>query len=676
MILRDGLMAFTVAMLIVSVALFARRVLAIQSVMNAARSVTRTDRIGERVRSVVEHVIFHRRMLRITLSGVLHYFIFSGFVILLIDIVETVGEIFFPGFTVGPILAPLVDIWIILVAVGILLALYNRLVLRPERFEGSDEKDAYLILGLIGAIIVGIVIHDSFYPFVAAKVLHVPDPVARSHFLGFALSRLWVALGWTGPVAASIGYAAGYVLDIGVVLAFLAYLPYSKHFHIFAAVPNIFLRNLHPKGELVAAPVEESMAIRTYQDLTWKDIADLYTCTECGRCQAVCPAHAAGQPLSPKMVILKMRDALNERMAAGTLRDEGQPSLAGGVISAEELWACTTCGACQEACPVFIEHVPKIVGMRAALLEDGEIDANAQKVLVAWDRQGNSFGQPARKRPAWAKNIDVPIKDARREPVEWLWFVGDFASLDARVQRLTALIAQLLHHAGIDFGILYESEVNAGNEALRLGEYGLFESLAQKNIKTLEEAQYQHIFTTDPHSLNALKNEYPKFGFHAEVKHYTEAFLDWIDRGRLPLNQPVPIRATYHDPCYLGRWNGITEAPRQLMKRLGVDLVEMPRHGVQSFCCGAGGGRIWMDETGITDRPANQRIREALALPDVPFFVVACPKDVSMFSASVTAMGVESQLRVVDMADLLALAVGLDAADNSLMPDSGSVSVS
>ncbi len=673
MILRTGLMAMTVAMMVVSVALFLRRVLAIQAVMKTARPANRTDQIGRRLKSVVEHVVFHRRMLRITLSGVLHYFIFSGFVILLIDIVETVGEIFFPGFTVGPILAPLVDIWVIIVALGIVLALYNRIVLRPERFEGSDEKDAYLILGLIGAIIVGIVIHDSFFPFVAAKVLHVPDPVARAHFLGYALSRLWVALGWTGPVAASIGYAVGYLLDMGVVLAFLAYLPYSKHFHIFAAVPNIFLRNLRPKGELVPAPIEDTMAIRTFQDLTWKDMHDLYTCTECGRCQAVCPAHAAGQPLSPKMVILKLRDALNERMAAGTLNDPDQPSLAGGVISQEELWACTTCGACQEACPVFIEHVPKIAGMRAALLEEGVVDPNAQKVLVSWDRQGNSFGQPARKRPAWAKNIEIPIKDARKEPVEWLWFVGDFASLDPRVQKLTQRIAELLTHAGIDFGILYESEVNAGNEALRVGEYGLFEALAQKNLKALEKAQYQRIFTTDPHSLNALKNEYRKFGLNAEVKHYTEAFLEWIDAGTIAVRQPVPIRATYHDPCYLGRWNNITEAPRTLLGRLGVQLVEMPRHGAESFCCGAGGGRIWMDETGITDRPANQRIREALGLPDVPFFVVACPKDVSMFSASVTAMGVEDKLRVVDMADLLAVAVGLDTADDSLLEAAGSL---
>lgn len=293
----------------------------------------------------------------------------------------------------GRILAPLVDIWVILVLVGIVLALYNRLVIKPARFHGSDEKDAFVILGMIAAIVIGIVIHDSFYPFVAKEVFHVADPVAREHFLGYALSRLWVRLGWTGPTAASVGYAIGYLLDMGVVFLFLAYLPYSKHFHIFAAVPNIYMRKLGPVGELVTRVPEDTIAIKTFEDLSWKDIFDLYTCTECGRCQAVCPAHNAGQPLSPKMVILELRDALNDHLAKGG--DLSLP-LAGGVVSREELWACTTCGACQEACPVFIEHVPKIVGMRAALLEEGDIDPNAQKVLTSWDRQGNSFGQPPR----------------------------------------------------------------------------------------------------------------------------------------------------------------------------------------------------------------------------------------------------------------------------------------
>ncbi len=382
MVLRTVLEALTAVMLLSSLALFGRRVRAIAGVMKKARPIVRTDRVGERLASVVEHVLLHRRMFRITFSGILHFFIFSGFVVLLIDIVETIGEVFIPGFTVGPVLATIVDVWDVVVLVGIAMAVYNRVVIKPERFAGSDEKDAFLILGLITAIVSGIIVHDSFYPFLAREVFHVPDPVARAHFLGWGLSRLWIALGWTSPVAAGAGYTLGYLLDIGVVFGFLAYLPYSKHFHIFSAVPNIFVRNLRPLGELVPKVPEESIAVRSFQDFHWKDILDLYTCTECGRCQAVCPAHAAGQPLSPKMVILKLRDALNERIAAGGWQEApAAPALAGGVVSPEELWACTTCGACQEACPVFIEHVPKIGGLRSALLEDGRGDVDS---LVHW----------------------------------------------------------------------------------------------------------------------------------------------------------------------------------------------------------------------------------------------------------------------------------------------------
>ncbi|CAB1128684.1 putative iron-sulfur-binding oxidoreductase FadF [Candidatus Hydrogenisulfobacillus filiaventi] len=656
MTLRTALMALTVLLFVAGMTVFGVRVLAIGRVLRRARPAVRTDRAGARLASLAGQVLLHRRLLRVPLSGVLHFLIFSGFVVLFIDIVETVGEVFVRGFSVGPVLAPLVDVWVLLVLTGIVLALYNRLVLRPARFEGSDERDAFLILGLIATIVVGIVVHDSFYPFVAHEVYHIPDPTARSHFLGWALAGLWRQLGWTGPAAASAGYVVGYLMDMGTVLAFLAYLPYSKHFHIFLAVPNVYLRNLGPRGTLVPVPPQDTMAVRRFEDFTWKDILDLYTCTECGRCQAVCPAHAAGQPLSPKMLILNLRDALNARLEAGATAEA--PPLAGGVISRETLWSCTTCGACQEACPVFIEHVPKIAGLRAALLEDGEVEPGAQKVLVAWERQGNSFAQPARKRAQWVKELDFPVKDARKEPVDWLWFVGDFASYDPRVQQLTRLVARLLHAAGVDFGILYEGEVNAGNEALRLGEYGLFETLAQKNLKALEQAQFNRLFTTDPHSLNALRNEYRKLGFERPVLHYTELFVELLDQGRLHLD-PLRVRATYHDPCYLGRWNRVFEAPRELIRRCGVELVEMPRHGAQSFCCGAGGGRIWMDESGVQDRPANQRIREALALPGVNHFVVACPKDVSMFSASVTALGVEDRLRVVDVAELLAAAAGL-----------------
>ncbi len=659
---QEGLAVFTILIFAGATAYFIARMLPILRVLRKARATDRLDNWPSRLGFMLGQVFGHKRLLQKRLSGILHFFIFSGFVILFIDIVASIGQVFVPGLKLDAALAFIVDLWVALVLVGIILAVYQRAIIRPERYHGSDEKDGYVILGMIGVIMVGIMLHESFYPFAAHYWYHLQVRLDPWEFLGYTLGHLWLQTGMAStPVIAEAGYITGYVLDIGMVFAFLAYLPTSKHLHIFLAVPSIFLHKTRPAGELVPPLTEDAgMAIRTFQDMNWKDVLDVFTCTECGRCQAVCPAHAAGQPLSPKMVILELRDALRQELAGAEPR-----ALAGDVVSAEELWACTTCGACQEACPVFIEHVPKIAGLRAALLEDGEIDKNSQKVLVAWDRQGNSFGQPLRRRPNWTKGLDVAIKDARKEPVDWLWFVGDFASYDPRLQELSRLVARLLQRAGLDFGILYEGESNAGNEALRLGEYGLFESLAQKNLKWLNEAQYRQIFTTDPHSLNALRNEYRKLGFDKPVKHYTQVFVDLIDQGRLS-PAPLGVRVTYHDPCYLGRWNRIFDAPRQLLEKMGVELVEMPRHGPNSFCCGAGGGRIWMEEDGIKERPADNRIKEAASLEDVGYFVVACPKDMSMFSAAVQSTGNDGRMKVVDVAELLAQAVGLTVPDAEL----------
>ena len=296
--------------------------------------------------------------------------------------------------------------------------------------------------------------------------------------------------------------------------------------------------------------------------------------------------------------------------------------------------------------------------MRRFLVSQGQVEERLQDALMALTRYGNSFGQSDRARARWTQGLPFKIKDARREPVEYLWFVGDYASYDPRAQEVTRTVATLFHEAKLDFGILYEGERNAGNDVRRVGEEGLFELLVEKNIATLKRCTFGEIVTTDPHTYNTLKNEYPDFGASYPVIHYTELLWRLIQEGRLPLRTKVRARVTYQDPCYLGRYNGVYEEPRQVLKALGVELVEMPRSRDRALCCAAGGGRIWMeDQPGIQERPSECRIREVTALDRVSTLVVACPKDLVMFLDAVKTTGYEGKIAVRDLAQLVAEAV-------------------
>jgi Fe-S oxidoreductase len=310
--------------------------------------------------------------------------------------------------------------------------------------------------------------------------------------------------------------------------------------------------------------------------------------------------------------------------------------------------------ACVEACPVGIEHVPTIVDLRRNLVDQGEMDPLLQKTLQNYAGQGNSYGKSSRMRARWTRGLDFKIPDARKEPVEYLWFVGDFASFDERVQLASQSVARILHDAGVSFGMLYEGERNAGNDVRRIGEEGLFELLVEQNLGALAGAQYEAIFTTDSHSLNTLRNEYPQYGLDKPVYHYTELFADLVARGALSLRTPLTgTRVTYHDPCYLARYNGEIEAPRQVMRALGLDLRDMPRCGANTFCCGAGGGRIWMDTSNETKRTSEQRIEEALALGGIRYFVTTCPKDYTMYTDAVKSLGVGDRIAVRDLIELV-----------------------
>ncbi|MEO1190913.1 MAG: (Fe-S)-binding protein [Pseudomonadota bacterium] len=594
----------------------------------------------ERLTGLLRDVGLHRRLLQRQPSGILHAMIFVSFFVLFTAIVQTFGKGIDPGFSLAPIggdtwIALLQDVFALVMLATVGLAAYQRLVTKPARFEGSNRKDAILIYLLIAAIVLFMLL--EFAGGIAAGTVPAAwRPVSS------LLAEGMTALGVGGSSAAG-AEAAFYWLHLLAILAFLVYIPGSKHRHMFTALPNLFFRNIGPMGQL-AGPGIDAPGINRAADLSWKHQLDLLSCTECGRCQAACPAYAAGQPLNPKLLIMDLRDSMQE--------DPNAPLLA-NAIAEETIWACTTCRACMEVCPLHIEHVPKIIDLRRYLVEDTKVEPQLQDAFAKLQQQGNSFGKAPRQRARWTKASGITVKDARKEPVDLLWFVGDYASFDPRVQPLTLALARLLNRAGVDFGLLYDSERNSGNDVRRAGEEGLFELLAEHNLSEIASCDFQRIMTSDPHSLNALKQEYRRLGADWTVLHHSQLLLGLLEDGSLAPSQTETRRVTYHDPCYLGRYNGEYEAPRAIIRHLGHSLIEMERSREKSFCCGAGGGRIWMDDSAMVERPSENRIKEALDLGEIDAFVVACPKDKVMYSAAVEALGVADRLAVLDLIELV-----------------------
>jgi len=530
------------------------------------------------------------------------------------------------------------------------------------------------LLGVSGFILEGARILANDFPW-----FEVFSPV------GWVVAGLFRALGLTAASAEAIRYTLWWSHAI-VALALVGYFPFSKAIHAIVDPVNLALRSplagrrLPVLAVAGAAPADGHIGIRDLSDLTWKQLVDVDACTKCGRCHVACPAVASGAPLSPRDLILDIRQEADaawsilaplgehrsDRAYGGGTNGTGPADgsnggsrLAGGLISADTLWSCTMCLACVEACPVGIEHVPTIVGMRRSLVDQGIVTPSLQTAFTSLAKQGNSFGQSGRARAKWTDDLPTPIVDARKQDVDWLWFVGDFASFDVRVQESTRLVARVFQAAGMDFGILYEGERNAGNDVRRAGEEGLFELLAEHNVGQLSKVRFRRIVTTDPHTLNTLKYEYPDFGGDYEVWHYSQVLASLLASGDLMKQRSIDRRVTYHDPCYLARYSKVTAAPREVLAAIGAELVEMPRNGANTFCCGAGGGRIWMDDSGLAERPSEQRIREAAELTGVTDFVTACPKDLTMYTAAVKATGHEDRLLVSDLIELVAMAVDL-----------------
>ena len=610
----------------------------------------RSDRLGSRLLSVLTHGIGQVRIAQDLYAGVMHLTIFWGMVALFLGTVLATVDWdvtrLFMGFqflTDGLYVfyELILDIFGLLLMLGLGMAAYRRYILRPARLlnnlgGGLSLDDAY-VLGMLALIAI------TGYLVEGLRIAVVQPSWAAWSPVGKLLASIFIALG--DPTNRNL-HLTIWITHTLVAFAFIASIPFTKLFHIVTTPLNIFFRSFKPAGELAPARFGSGPGIKDRRDFTWKQILDFEACTRCGRCQDSCPAFASGLSLSPKNVMIKSDVYLRQKR-------NGQ-SLHGQVITAEELWACTTCRACVQICPAFIDQLSTLIDMRRHLVDEGKMDHLLQDALANLARYGNSFGQSERLRAKWAMNIQPKIKDARKEPVEYLWFVGDYASYNTSVTPITCKTAEVFQRIGLDFGILFDGERNAGNDVRRVGEEGLFDMLVERNAAAFSQCTYNAIITTDPHTYNTLKNEYPAEALnHRPVLHYTELLNELITSGRLKLSRKLKYKVTYHDPCYLSRYNGIYDAPRRVIASTGCELVEMSRNRDQTFCCGAGGGRIWMDEVGVKERSSEMRIHEAAEINGVQVFVVACPKDATMFKDAVKTSGLENQLMVKDLSELV-----------------------
>ena len=610
----------------------------------------RTGHFWTRIWSLVTQVLGQRRTLDETYPGLMHFTLFWGMLVLAIGTALAtvdwdVTHLFFDfQFLTGWIYIAFelaLDLLGLLTILGLGMAIYRRYGTRPARLQNFPVKtlardDTYALVMLTFIILSGY-LTEGLRIAVTEPDWQAWSPIGRAIAAGF------VALG--DPTNQTL-HLVVWSLHILTAFVLLASLPFTKLFHIVSLPLNIYFQSMSPVGALPAARMEGGMGVKEWKQFTWKQLLDFEACTRCGRCQDVCPAYAGAQVLSTRNMMIKLEAHL-------WAKADGH-ALGGDVVSPEELWACTTCRACSQVCPAFIDHVSSFVDLRRHLVDQGQMGATLQTALANIGRYGNSFGQSDRMRAKWTAGLQSAIKDARREPVEYLWFVGDYASYSPTLTEVTRKTADVFQKAGLDFGILYDAERNAGNDVRRVGEEGIFEMLADKNMQALGKCKFQSILTTDPHTYNTLKNEYSFNGNgRPQILHYTELLDQLIASGQLKLNKKLDYKVTYHDPCYLGRYNGVYDAPRRLLRATGCELAEMPRHGDRAFCCGAGGGRIWMEEKPGRERPSEIRVREAAALEGVQAFVVACPKDVTMFRDAVKTTGNEARLQVRDLIELV-----------------------
>ncbi|MGH8909945.1 MAG: (Fe-S)-binding protein [Egibacteraceae bacterium] len=668
-----------------------RRIAFLVRLLGKARPMPdRMGNLGEKVRYQIRHVLAQQKILKWTGPGILHAFMFWGFVILQSQTLEAVGEVFDPGFHIplfGPrtpraeLLGFLQDLFtgLVLLAIAgfalIRLAQAPRRLGRESRFCGSNSGQGwYVLLYEFGLLYTVMVVRGVRF---AVGTLPYPDGAFLSRLLGQQL----VTLPQTGLELLGTAFL---VAHVAVFSAFLLFTLKSKHLHVFTIVPSVLFAR-HPKalGALQSSRIDieqmeegDVLGVGELEHFGFKRFLDFYTCTECGRCQSQCPAWATGKPLSPKLLIMDLRDHLwakapylldpslaqrnGDAPVLGMQLVGDEPGQANAVIDWDVLWSCTTCGACVEECPVDIEHVDHIIDLRRYRAQmESSFPQEAGGMLRNLENSGDPWAIGARRRLDWAEGLDVEVVEGKiPDDVEFLFWVGCAGAAEDRAKRVTRTIAQLLQRAGVRFALLGPAETCTGDPARRLGMEYLFQMLAQRNIDTLNEVGARRIVAWCPHCFNTLRNEYPDFGGAYEVIHHTQLLTQLVAEGRLVPQQIVDAKVTYHDPCYLGRHNEVYDPPRAVVGAVaGLEKVEMPRCRNHGFCCGAGGARFFMEER-VGTRVNHERIDEALALePDL--IATACPFCLVMLDDAVNdRVGAdtlpEGRTRVVDVSQILA----------------------
>lgn len=623
---------------------------------------TPEDRSGltkDRLKSLFADGIFHKRILQERYPGYLHLFIFVGFLLPLAVIIFTQVMFSLPGIP-AQILSVLLDLVGLLAIISIVLFLFRRFVTRPSRLDNRPE-DLVVLLLILAILLTGMLL-ESLKLNIIGREVSVWAPIGHvfSHLI--QLSGIHIQ---TQSLLAKIVFRIHFFLVLGTI----AYIPFAKMFHIISSPMNMFFRSFKIKGELSFIDLEdenrETFGVAKIEEFTWKQLMDLDACTRCGRCQDHCPAFLTEKPLSPKKFIQDLKNHMHTR-APQVLqsRADGKPGesqvelMDGGVIEKDSLWACTTCRSCMDHCPVYVEHIDKIIDMRRyQVLVASQFPEELVAAFKGLERNSNPWGLGHDTRADWIQELDIPIMaEYQGKDLDLLFFVGCIRSYDDRNKKVSIAMAKIMKHLGIKFAILGMEEGCCGDPARRVGNEYLYQILAQTNIETFRRHGVKEIITTCPHCFNTLKNEYPQLGFQAEVTHHTTFLEDQIRKGALTLNLPLNKKLTYHDPCYLGRYSGIYESPRDVLRSIpSLQLQEMQRTKKDSLCCGAGGGWMWMDEK-IGKRINIRRLEDALKT-NPEWIATACPFCVSMFDDAIKNTNRENELKIWDIAELAALSL-------------------